>query len=80
MKRKLYPTDLTDKQWLILAPLLPAAKTGGRPRCVNLREVLKAIFYILCGGCAWRMLPHDFPAWKTVYHYFRLWCITGLWQ
>jgi hypothetical protein len=60
MKRKLYPSDLTDKQWAILAPLIPVAKTRGRPRCVNLREVLNAIFYILCGGCTWRMLPHDF--------------------
>jgi putative transposase len=80
MKRKLYPSDLTDKQWAILAPLLPAAGTGGRPRQVNLREVLNAIFYILCGGCTWRMMPHDFPAWKTVYHYFRLWRTTGVWQ
>ena len=80
MQRQLYPSDLTDKQWAILAPLIPTAKTGGRPRRVNLRQVLNAIFYILCGGCAWRMLPHDFPAWKTVYHYFRLWCMTGVWQ
>ena len=80
MKRKLYPSDLTDKQWLILAPLIPIAKTGGRPCRVNLREVLNAIFYILGGGCAWRMLPHDFPAWKTVYHYFRLWRTGEVWQ
>ena len=70
MKRKLYPTDLTDKQWAVLAPLIPVAKTGGRPRQVNLREVLNAIFYILGGGCTWRMMPHDFPAWKTVYPSF----------
>jgi len=50
MKRKLYPTDLTDKQWAILSPLIPLAKTGGRPR-QNLREVVNGIFYILCGGC-----------------------------
>ena len=58
MKRKLYPSDLTDKQWAILAPLLPAAGTGGRPRQVNLREVLNAMFYILCGGCTWRSCCH----------------------
>ena len=80
MKRKLYPSDLTDKQWAILSPLIPTAKTGGRPRQVNLREVLNGIFYILCGGCTWRMMPHDFPAWKTVYHYFRLWRTAGVWQ
>lgn len=80
MKRKLYPSDLTDKQWAILAPLIPVAKTGGRPRRVDLREVVNGIFYILCGGCTWRMMPHDFPAWKTVYHYFRLWRTAGVWQ
>lgn len=80
MKRQLYPSDLTDKQWEILAPLIPSAKTAGRPRRVNLREVVNAIFYTLCGGCTWRMMPHDFPAWKTVYHYFRLWRIAGVWQ
>lgn len=80
MQRKLYPTDVTDKQWAILSPLIPLAKAGGRPRRVNLREVVNGIFYILCGGCTWRMMPHDFPAWKTVYHYFRLWRISGVWQ
>lgn len=80
MQRKLYPTDVTDKQWAILSPLIPLAKTGGRPRRVNLREVVNAIFYILCGGCTWRMMPHDLPAWKTVYHYFRLWRMSGVWQ
>ena len=64
----------------MLAPLIPVAKTGGRPRRVNLREVVNGIFYILCGGCTWRMMPHDFPAWKTVYHYFRLWRTDGVWQ
>lgn len=52
MKRKPYPSDITDNQWAILAPLIPAAKTGGHPREVSMREVLNAIFYILCGGCA----------------------------
>ncbi len=80
MQRKRYPTDVTDKQWAIVSPLIPLAKTGGRPRRVNFREVVNGIFYILCGGCAWRMMPHDLPAWKTVYHYFRLWHITGVWQ
>ncbi len=58
MKRKLYPSDLMDKQWAILAPLIPVAKTGGRPRQVNLREVVNGIFYILCGGCT---AAHDAP-------------------
>lgn len=53
---------------------------GGRPRTVNVREILNAIFYILVGGCAWRLLPHGFPSWSTVYYYFRCWRIAGLWQ
>ena len=63
-----------------MSPLIPLAKTGGRPRRVNLREVVNGIFYILCGGCTWRMIPRDLPAWKTVYHYFRLWRMSGVWQ
>ncbi len=80
MPRKPYPSDITNKQWAIFEPLIPAAKPGGHPRNVNLREVLNAIFYILCSGCTWRMMPHEFPAWKTVYHYFRFWRLTGVWQ
>jgi hypothetical protein len=59
MARKLYTTDLTDQQWHILKPLIPTSKAGGRPRMVNIREVVNAIFYILAGGCAWRLLPQD---------------------
>jgi putative transposase len=59
MARKLYPTDITDQQWHILKPLIPTSKAGGRPRTVNVREVINAIFYILAGGCAWRLMPHD---------------------
>ena len=80
MPRKSYPTDLTDKQWNILEQLIPASKTGGRPRAVDMREIINAIFYILASGCAWRLMPHDFPAWSTVYYYFRIWRIEGVWQ
>ena len=80
MKEKTYPSDLNDAEWQILKPLIPKAKPGGRPRRTNMRAVLNAIFYILRGGCAWRMLPHDFPPWKTVYHYFRQWRIDGVWE
>ena len=72
MKRKTYPSDLTDEQWELLSPLLPAAKPGGRPRTVELREILNAILYVLRTGCAWRMLPHDLPPWQTVYKYLLL--------
>lgn len=74
-----YPTDLTDEQWERVEPCLPAAKPGGRPRTIDLRQVLNGILYLERAGCAWRMLPHDFPAWQTVYTYFRNWKRTGVW-
>ena len=80
MKRKPYPTDLTDAEWTILEPLIPKAKPGGRPRSVDMREIINAVFYVLRGGIAWRMLPHDLPPWKTVYHYFRAWRMEGVWE
>src|ERR671935_2385573 len=79
-QRKAYATDLTDAEWQKIEPLLPAAKTGGRPRVHPVREILNAIFYILRAGCTWRLLPHDLPPWQTVYHYFRLWRKDGTWE
>lgn len=75
-----YLTDMTDEQWDLLEPLLPQAKAMGRPRSVDLRMVINAIFYITAAGCAWRLLPKDFPKWKTVYHYFRAWRLDGTWE
>ena len=80
MSRKSYPTDLTDAQWEVLRQLLPPAKPGGRPRRVDLREVLNAIFYLLRSGCAWRLLPHEFPPWGTVHYYYWRWQRDGVWQ
>ena len=80
MERKAYPSDLTEAQWKILAPLLPAAKRGGRPRTVDIREVANGIQYVLRTGCPWRMFPHDFPPWQTVYQYFRKWKNDGTWE
>jgi putative transposase len=80
MLRPSYPTDLTDKQWERLAPLLPAAKPGGRPRAVDLRDIINGIFYYLRTGCQWRALPHDLPPWGTVAGYFRLWRLDGTWK
>jgi putative transposase len=80
MEREDYPTDLTDEQWEILQPLIPSEKPGGRPRKTNIREVINAIFYLLRSGCAWRLLPHDFPPWQTVYTYFRQWKKNGTWK
>jgi transposase len=68
--RRSYSTDLSDEEWEILQPLVPDAKPGGRPRAHETRELLNAIFYVLRGGCAWRLLPHDFHLpWQTAYHY-----------
>jgi putative transposase len=75
--RKAYQTDLSDAEWVCLEPHLPAPKASGRPRLYSPREILDAIFYVLKSGCAWRLLPHDFPPWKTVYHYFRFWRVDG---
>lgn len=76
---KAYSSNLTPAQWELLEPLIPPAKPGGRPREVNLSEVLNAIFYVLCQGCTWRNLPGDFPHWQTVYTYFRNWRTDGTW-
>jgi putative transposase len=80
MLRPSYPSDLTDKHWERLAPLLPDAQPGGRPRTVNLREVLNGIFYYVRTGCQWRALPHDFPPWGTVAGYYRNWRLDGTWK
>jgi putative transposase len=79
MERKPYPSDLTDAQWALLQPLIPAARPGGRPRKTDIREVLNALFYLNREGCSWRALPHDFPPWRTVYNYFQAWRDDGTW-
>jgi putative transposase len=78
--RKPYPTDLSDHEWDLIKHLVPEAKAGGRPEKYPKREILNGIFYILRGGCAWRLLPHDFPPWQIVYHYFWGWRNDGTWQ
>jgi putative transposase len=78
--RKPYPTDLTDEQWAILAPLIPPAKPGGRPRSVDMREVLNTILYLNRTGCQWDLLPHDLLPKSTVYEYFAQWRDDGTWQ
>jgi putative transposase len=80
MERKPYPSDVTDEQWALLEPLIPPARLGGRRRKANLREVLNALFYRNREGCTWRALPHDFPAWKTVYNYGQWWQWDGTWD
>ena len=75
-----YPSDLTDAEWALIAPLLPPARPGGRPRTTDLREVVNAILYLASSGCQWRMLPKDFPPLSTVQGYFYAWRNIGLWR
>jgi len=76
---KAYPSNLTQDQYELLRDMILEPKAGGRPREVDMWEILNAIFYILCEGCRWRALPSDFPKWQTVYTYFRNWRINGTW-
>lgn len=78
--RKPYSSDLSDAQWSLLEPLLPPAVPAGRPRTVDLREIVNAILYLLANGCAWHALPHDFPAEGTVRDYFHRWRRNGVWE
>ncbi|WP_297860990.1 IS5 family transposase [Meiothermus sp.] len=71
---------MTDEEWAILEPLIPAPKTGGRPAKVPRREIVHAIRYVLENGIKWRAMPHDLPHWSTVYHYFRKWLKEGVWE
>jgi transposase len=80
MAASLYPSELSDQEWAILAPLLPPAKPGGRPRRVNLRIISNGLFYVLRSGCQWRLLPRDYGPWPTVYSYFRKWRLDGTWE
>lgn len=76
---KAYASNLTKDQGELLKRLIAAAKPGGRPRSIEMWDILNAIFYLLDEGCRWRSLPGDFPAWQTVYTYFRNWRIDGTW-
>ncbi len=80
VKTQTYPSDLSDSQWEIIQELIPKAKSGGRPRSLEMRQVINGILYLVVGGIQWRMLPKEYPNWKSVYHYFRQWRQTGVWQ
>ena len=80
MARKRYPTDLTDRQWCNIEHLVPGPKSGGRPAKYARRDLLDGVFYVARTGGSWRMLPHDFPPWETVYAYFRRWQADGTWR
>jgi putative transposase len=71
---------LTDSQWGIIQELIPPAKPGGRPRSLDMRQVVNAILYVVVGGIQWRMLPREYPKWQSVYRYFRNWKRTAAWK
>jgi putative transposase len=75
-----YPTDLTDAQWAILEPLFPGREGPGRPRELDLREVVNALLYLTRTGCQWRLLPKDFPNYNSVRYYFDTWTFDGTWE
>src|SRR5437660_9804102 len=79
-KNQRYPSDLTDRQWDCIKDLIPPAKSGGRPRELDMRSVVNALLYLLVTGCQWRMLPREYPAWQSVYTYFGQWRDDGTWQ
>jgi len=79
MERIPYPSDLTDEQWKLIEPGIPPPKPGGRPREVDMREVINGILYLNRTGCSWRMLPHEFPPWGTVHYYYRRFRLEGVW-
>ena len=79
-KRSRYPSDTTDGEWKLLARLIPEAKPGGRPAKYERRDVVDAIRYVVRSGCVWRLLPHDFPPWNSVFKYFTAWKKAGVWK
>ena len=75
-----YTTDITEAQWALVVSFIPAPRPGGRPRTTEPRRVVNAILYALRTGCAWSLLPRDFPPWQTVYRYLRAWQRDGTWH
>jgi len=80
LRRKRYMSDLSRKEWRAIRPYLAQKPGPGRPRTIDIRLVINAIFYIVRAGCQWRMLPTDYPNWSTVYYYFRKWTRDGTWR
>jgi putative transposase len=80
VSNQIYATDLTDSQWEIIQELIPKAKSGGRPRSLEMRQVINAILYVTVGGIQWRLLPKEYPKWQSVYSYFRTWRKADIWR
>lgn len=80
MARMTYPSDLTDEQWAILAPMIPPPHKEGHPRDADMREVVNGILYLLRTGCGWRLMPHDLPKHGTIFYHFNKWRKCGVWK
>ena len=80
MSRKAYATDLTDAQWEVLAPFIPEVSPNTMCQTIARREIVNGLLYVLRTGCSWRLVPHDLPNGKTLYHYFRQWKLSGVWE
>jgi putative transposase len=80
VKNKIYPTDLTDSQWNHIKEMIPKEEKRGRPRELEMRAVVNAIFYVVHGGIQWRMMPKEYPNWSSVYYYFLKWTKNGIWK
>jgi putative transposase len=79
-ERLSYPSDLSDLEYALIEDLIPQPKRGGRPAKYERREIVNGVRYVLRTGCAWRLVPHDLPKWKAIYHYFSLWKLDGTWK
>ena len=79
MATPVYPSDVNEEEWVLLAPLSPPAKPRGRPRSVEMRRIVNGLFYVLRTGCAWRYLPREYGPWQTMYCHFRQWRRDGTW-
>lgn len=79
-QRQTYPSDLTEAEWNLIADMIPMPKQGGRPAKYDRREIVNGILYVLRSGCSWRMMPHDLPAWDSVFGYFNRWKKAGVWE
>ena len=80
MEHRADPSDLTEREWRIIEPLLPLPARRGRPRKYAVRAIRNVIFSVLRPGCPWRAVPHDVPPWVSAYHYWWVWRRPGLWE
>ena len=80
-KRKQYSSDMSDKEWAIIKPLLPLDQSGpGRPLDLDMRQAVNGMFYVTRTGCQWEYLPSEYPNYNSIYYHYRKWCLDGTWE